>query len=299
MLHHIAVSAAGASYRGVAAALCRAAGLRTGVVSVHGAPVSLLQTRTSGRRGRGPTIVALHGFGASKEGWLPIARTLTRRGPTVLPDLPGFGASPLPYGAPVSPRWHAAWAEALAQALGLGRVHVVGHSMGGAAALAWALTTPERVASLTLLGPAATLDAQSLIVRATSRGELPLVPRTERDWRHLLTLTFARRRWLVAPFDAALRADQLARADALEALFRAWFGAFTRWRPDFREIAAPALVIQGTEDALVPARASRGLAAQLLDARLLELPGVGHMPVFEATRAVARSTAAFLDSLAR
>ncbi len=298
MLQQIAEGAAGASYRAAAEVLRRAAGLQAGVVSVQGAPVSLFHRAAPADRPETPTVVALHGFGSNKEGWLPIARTLTRRHRAVMPDLPGFGASPLPPGARISPRWHARWAEDLARALALGRVHVVGHSMGGAAALAWALAAPARVASLTLLGPAAVLDAASLIVQTASQGELPLVPRTRAEWRTLLTLTFARRRWLVAPFDPALRADQLARADALEALFRAWFGSFSRWRPDLQRITAPTLIIQGTDDALVPARASRALADQLLDARLLELPGVGHMPVFEATRSVGRAVSAFLDSLA-
>jgi esterase len=98
------------------------------------------------RQGAGPPVVLLHGLFGSGRNWVGIANALADRFEVVLPDLRNHGASP--------------WADdcgypalagdvlALLDALGLRRVRLVGHSMGGKAAMVLALTAPERVERL-------------------------------------------------------------------------------------------------------------------------------------------------------
>ena len=66
----------------------RVAGLRAATVSVDGRPMAYLDS------GRGEPLVLLHGFGAEKDNWTPIARFLTPRFRVIAPDLPPFGDTP-------------------------------------------------------------------------------------------------------------------------------------------------------------------------------------------------------------
>ncbi|PBB41702.1 alpha/beta hydrolase [Mesorhizobium sp. WSM3866] len=97
------------------------------------------------------TIVFLHGFGACHSIWRDVIAGLTPDVRTLAYDLPGHGNSLECQAAGVKQA-----AGVILADLGkrrLGKVHVVGHSMGGAIATLMASADPERVASLTLLAP--------------------------------------------------------------------------------------------------------------------------------------------------
>ncbi|MEO9527564.1 alpha/beta fold hydrolase [Roseibium sp.] len=100
----------------------------------------------------GAPIVLLHGFGGDKQTWINIQTGLASAKRSLAFDLPGHGDAlgwPRIGNAGVSAK---AVARSL-EALGLTRVHLVGHSMGGAVAALIALRDPELVASMTLLAP--------------------------------------------------------------------------------------------------------------------------------------------------
>jgi pimeloyl-ACP methyl ester carboxylesterase len=104
-------------------------------------------------RGAGPkTVVFLHGFGGCHDDWHAVVSTLAPSSRTLAYDLPGHGLSlDFPGGGPAKAAARAVLADLAAR--GIRRVHLVGHSMGGAAAVLMALAEPERIASLTLLAP--------------------------------------------------------------------------------------------------------------------------------------------------
>lgn len=100
----------------------------------------------------GVPVVMIHGFGADAPSWYPIDRDLARSHPVLRIELPNHGQSP---------RRRVGSFAALARdiaaafdALHLDQAHLVGHSLGGACALALADTRPRKIASLTLLAPA-------------------------------------------------------------------------------------------------------------------------------------------------
>jgi pimeloyl-ACP methyl ester carboxylesterase len=103
---------------------------------------------------RGPAVVLLHGLLSSGRQWRgTLSRLAARRLALWAPDLPGFGRS----GLVRRPQRLVDYADALdawAEARGLDRIALVGHSFGGMVALDWAARHPRRVASLGLLAPA-------------------------------------------------------------------------------------------------------------------------------------------------
>ncbi len=104
------------------------------------------------KRGAGDIpVVLLHGFGASHTAWDPVIEEVGEARRTIAYDLPGHGRSlHAPHGSAAMAA-RAVLAELAGR--GLNRAHLVGHSMGGAAAAVAALMEPKRIASLTLLAP--------------------------------------------------------------------------------------------------------------------------------------------------
>ena len=104
--------------------------------------------------GTGPeTIVCLHGLGGTKASFLPTVAALADRYRVVALDLPGFGESDKPIGAPYDAPWFARSVFAAMDALGIERAHIAGNSMGGRVAIEAGLTDRERTGGL-LLSPA-------------------------------------------------------------------------------------------------------------------------------------------------
>jgi len=165
--------------------------------------------------------------------------------------------------------------------------------MGGYTALALALRHPERVARLILADTRAGADEPAALagryaaidaVRSGGRAEYlaGLLPRLVAH-----TATPDVRAELAA---CAARQADAALVDALGAL---------AGRPDRRaqlaDIRTPTLVIVGAEDAVTPPAAARELAAGINGARLVEIPGTGHLSALERPSAVARAVGDFLE----
>src|SRR5690349_8810079 len=91
-------------------------------------------------------VVLLHGWGYSSRIWDALAERLARRFRVHVPDLPGYGSAPAS-----EPYTLEALADAVARAAPR-RCHVVGWSLGGEVALAWALHAPRQVVRLALIG---------------------------------------------------------------------------------------------------------------------------------------------------
>lgn len=227
-------------------------------------------------------LFLIHGFAADSTGWTPLERALPKDLPLLRLDLPSHGKSPRR-----SIRNFAELARAVVVAFdasGADQVHLVGHSLGGALALALADVRPRKVASLTLIAPSglgAEIDAPTLngIARA-SRVE-SLLP-----WLRRLTAQPDRlsddyaRAALRARTDPELRAAQL---DLASALFPDDVQAFDLTAALHR-VTARTAVIWGRADRIIPwqhALAARGAMALHL------LPDCGHIPHVDAPETVA------------
>lgn len=169
--------------------------------------------------------------------------------------------------------------------LGIGRAHVAGRSMGGMIAQILAARYPDRVASLTAImsstgNPALPPPAPQAMAALTRPAP---DPRVDRDG--YLDHAVAAARAIASPgfpFDpAAHRA--LALAELGRGYNPAGFGrqiaaiaATGDLRPLSRTIAAPTLVIHGSDDPLIPPACGRDIAATIPGARLMLVDGMGH-----------------------
>ena len=103
--------------------------------------------------GQGPATVLIHGLGGFAESWRHNVPELARHGRVIALDLPGAGRSGKPRRA-YTLEFLAQALDRLLHTLGVDRVHLVGHSLGGAVAARYTLDHPGRVERLALLGAA-------------------------------------------------------------------------------------------------------------------------------------------------
>ena len=244
------------------------------------------------RRGEGPPLVVLHGFGGDHTGWFTVLPRL-RDVPSLAYDLPGHGLSLRAPGAGKA----GAMAKGLLadlDARGIGRFHLAGHSMGGAVATLAAMRAPERVASLTLLapggfGPDIAYDVLERWAAADSR------PAIDRALRRMTAPGHRTGAFEIGRVEAMRRRPgQVAELKRIVTGLvddRGKQGAIPR--EDVRALRPPTTLVWGEADPVLSPRHADGLDDAL---RVLRLAGAGHMLMEERPREVA---AAIRDTLAQ
>lgn len=235
--------------------------------------------------GTGPPIIFVHGIGARRSGWDDIVRRLKDDFTCITYDLRGHGLSPVPP-VPYSLDELVEDLEALRARLGIEKAHIVGHSLGGMIAPAYARTHPDRVMTLGLLSTAAGRSRQDAarvkgVIAAMEERGIPDILDTLVD------------RWFTDEFIAKNPDQVQARLDeVLEtppevflAVFRVY--ASTEMGPWLHRIEAPCLVLTGALDTGCSPRLNRFIHDRLPTSELVILEGLKHAILREAPGEVA------------
>jgi pimeloyl-ACP methyl ester carboxylesterase len=245
-------------------------------------------------RGSGAPLLLLNGIGLDLQAWGPAADLLARERRLVLADARGTGGSG-PSPGPATTAGMAADALALLDHLGLERVDVLGLSLGGLVAQELALLAPGRVRALVLAATAArlpgrsrrALDAWRRLIRTGADADA--LRREQVAWV-LGTATLeddATTELVVGAMSGAPAPSPEGYSAQCDACLAHDSGARA---PGIR---APALVLGGRDDALIPPGATEALARLLPRARLETLPG-GHAFLLESAAPAAEAVLRFL-----
>ena len=267
-----------------------------------------LRTRTGtvavAEAGVGQPLLALHGLGGTKASFLPTVAALAPEGYRVIAvDLPGFGDSDKPIGAPYNAPWFARRVVDLLDALEIDEAHLVGNSMGGRIALETGLVAPDRVGGIVLLCPAVAWLRERrwagfLRLVRPELGLLQPTPRPVVEGVVRRLVPGAMDDWAAAGVDEFLRSFLTARG-------RAAFYAAARniyldephgddgfW-PRLGSLERDSLFIWGRNDGLVPASFQRHVE-EALPAAQHRVLNCGHVPQVEAPAETHRVMRKFL-----
>ncbi|HEX7185589.1 MAG TPA: alpha/beta fold hydrolase [Thermoanaerobaculia bacterium] len=216
-------------------------------------------------------VVLVHGYGMSSSYMVPIAERLAAELPVYAPDLPGHGRSGDP-GRTLTVPELAEVLRAWMDEVGIERAALLGNSMGCQIVAAFAARWPERVDRLILVGPTADAEARTL------RQHLPRLLRAGAAER--ISLPF-----LVLRDYGRAGLRRIARE--LQVMFE------DRIEDNLPRITAPALVLRGERDAIVPQRWAEEVARGL-GAEVRVIPGAGHALNYSAADELMRMIRPFL-----
>jgi pimeloyl-ACP methyl ester carboxylesterase len=256
-----------------------------------------LHVRDSGPKDAS-AVILLHGFGASLHTWESWAQGLADRHRVIRFDLPGSGlSSPDPTGDYSDTRTMQLL-TALMDQRGLAQAAIVGHSIGGRMAWTFAARHPERVSKLVLVAP------DGFASPGFEYGKKPDVPATLKLMKWVLPRPLLRMSLAPAYANPAVLTEamttryhdlMLGPGSRAALIARMEQTVLVDPLPLLQRIQAPTLLVWGDQDAMIPSANAADYLRALPQARLVQLPGVGHLPQEEAADAGLAAVKAFLD----
>jgi pimeloyl-ACP methyl ester carboxylesterase len=248
--------------------------------------------------GEGPPVLLIHGFAAAIDWWDEIAPALAKQHRVIRLDLIGHGGTAAPRDG-YSIERQAELAAAVLDKLGVDRVTVIGHSMGGEVAVALAARRPERINKLVLIDSPPTAGGNfSLLMRAyltPGLGELLAHFETDAMLRRGLAQGFAPGFVVPEKFVADVRQLTYTAFRSAHDQSEAYRTAKAPYeRLSELKAVPPVLVIFGSLDAIVQAGNAK-LFERVPGAKVVTIDGVGHSPLVEKPDEVEKLLGEFLD----
>ncbi len=258
---------------------------RVQYLTVHG------HRRAYVMKGSGPAVLLLHGLGCDHQTWAPVIDSLARHHTVIAPDLLGHGASDKPR-ADFSVGGYANGMRDLLALLGVDRVTVVGHSLGGGVAMQFAYQYPELCERLVLVAPGGFGPEVTPAIRViTTPGfhqitgllTLPGIRHVSVAGLRLLSRSRSPRTRDLGQVAAIFDSLQDVRT---RAAIRHVVRAVVDWRGQIITMSdraylagrIPMCVIWGDDDRVIPTRHAEVAAVVAPHARIEIVPNAGHFP---------------------
>jgi 2-hydroxy-6-oxonona-2,4-dienedioate hydrolase len=226
--------------------------------------------------GEGPALVLVHGLGCSTDYWVRNGAWLAAAGFRVLaPDLPGFGRTEGPRtGLSIVQQAYAV--SVFAEAMRLGPAAYLGHSLSCQTVLELACTEPDRVTAIILAAPTGDRRKKRLLREAI--GFLRDIPREPPSLVPIVVDAYLR----AGPFRWTRTWLAGKRHDAFDAA---------------KGIQAPALVLVGERDPVVPVHFGRAISETIESARLQIIPNAAHALIYDEPAGFNGAVVEFLDEV--
>lgn len=234
-----------------------------------------------------PSLVLIHGNVASSRWWEPVSGRLAEQLSVVRLDLRGCGRSERPGRGHAVPQYSADVRE-LIRALGLEKVVLVGHSLGGSIAMDLVTSVPGAFQGLILINPA---PAEGMI---TPRERRPLIEQTIRD-RNLMRMALAAVIPTAAegPLFEALVDDAMIAGPTMVPNYVSL--EYADYRKQLAAVRIPTLIIYGTLDTLITLDMIAHTQEAIPGSELVLYEGIGHSPNVEAPERVASDIIRFVQ----
>ncbi|EKM96318.1 MULTISPECIES: alpha/beta fold hydrolase [Stutzerimonas] len=249
-------------------------------------------------QGEGDAILLIHGSGPGVTAWANwrgVIPTLSQRARIIAPDMLGFGYTSCPGDWKLDPDTWVQSLVGLLDALDIPRVSIVGNSFGGAIALAFAKSHPQRVQRLVLMGAAGL--------------PFPITEGLDKVWGYQPSLQAMRELMEVFAYDHGLINDDLVRMryeasirDDVQTRFAQLFPAprqqgvemLALAEADLRSLPHETLLIHGRDDKVIPLEVSDRMLRLIPHAQMHVFGECGHWVQIERAAAFTRLLVDFL-----
>jgi len=231
----------------------------------------------------------VHGLGGQWQNWLENLPRAAQERRVIALDLPGFGLSPMPRDEITIPGYGRT-VEALCDRLGLGRVDIVGNSMGGYIGAEVAIQFPQRVDQLLLVSAAGitSADLAHAPIMTLGRTAAAIATHTAAQDRQIASRPKSRHMALlfVARHPSRLKAD-LAYEGFFKGTGKPGFTDALRasldydFRDRLPEIGVPTLIVWGEKDSIIPVKDAQEFERLIPDSRKVVMKDTGHVSMAE------------------
>ena len=242
------------------------------IVDIGGKQISYWMGKGNLLEGR-DVVLFIHGAGGGEEAWSYQKGFFEKQFNPIIIELPGHGKSGGEGEQEIGR--YAEHVHAFLKTMKLSKVALVGHSMGGAIVQLMALTHPELIRRIVLVGTGARLKVVPMILSG-------IKDNFEGTVRNITQFAYSRK----APSDLIERgiSDLMrCRPEVLYGDFLACDRFDTMNEVD--KINLPTLILCGEEDQLAPVKYSQFLHSRIKGSRMEALPGAGHMVMMESPQA--------------
>jgi pimeloyl-ACP methyl ester carboxylesterase len=232
--------------------------------------------------GTGDTIIMVHGFGGSKDGWLKMAKYFTPNYRVLIPDLPGFGDSSKPQDAKYNYTSQVLRLNLFAKELKLTKFHLVGNSMGGAIVGIYAADYPEMVNTLALFDAAGVkAPVKSELLLLLGKGINPLIIKDVNDYDKFLEFVYVKPPELPSSMKEYLTEKAVAAAPLNKKIFKDLLPEALMLESKLNKITAPTLIVWGDSDKLFDISSVPIFEKNIKNSKSVIIRECGHMPMME------------------
>lgn len=247
--------------------------------------------------GSGETVVFVHGFGAEKDYWTPMAKYFKEGYHVIIPDLPGFGESDKSADLSYDVEAQADRIHHFLNTIDAGKVFIAGNSMGGNIAGIFAAKYPEQVTGLGLLDTAG-IDApqKSDLFKALEQGKNPLIVNRVEDFDNLIDFGYAEKPFIPSPLKKHLALQAINNKPYNEKVWRDMFAKPAMLEDYLPELAMPVLIIWGDKDRILHVSSVDVLEEKLPHFKTHILKNCGHGPMLERPEETADYILDFLQT---
>jgi pimeloyl-ACP methyl ester carboxylesterase len=261
-----------------AAARAQAPAPESKQVEIFGQKIHYLESGAAAN----PAVILLHGLGGDVSNWAMTIPALSGKYHIYAPDQIGFGKSDKPL-ANYRVAMLVEFLDVFCRKLGVQKATLVGNSLGGWTAAAFALAHPEKVDKIVLVDAAGYSSKRWGGPEMTKEALAALNPSTTEDFKRLLSLVLYNKAILTDQFLETALTNKLKRGDGYT--INSFIESIVRGE-DFldgrtKAIKTPTLVIWGKDDGLTPLGMGKAFTEDIPGAQLVVIDNCGHVPQME------------------
>ena len=248
--------------------------------------------------GKGPTILLLHGYMASKDDWTIFAVYLTKDYHVVIPDIPGYGESSKLMDSSYDLSHQISRLHEFTEALKLKNFHIAGNSMGGFFAGTYAVRYPDEIISVGLFDAGGVTSLKkSEVTKILEKEENPFVLKDSSDMSRLWALLFVNPPSLPYPLKKVMVQTALANRKIYEKELKEMNPDFLSLERELPNIRAHTLILWGDQDKILDVSSVPVFEKGLKNHKTVIIKDCGHLPMLEKPQETATQYIDFIKGI--